>query len=307
MSEPAASSPPPRWLLWARLFRLPNVFSAFADIFLGCAVAAAFGQSVSVIDLLFLLVSSGALYISGMVWNDLFDLEVDRQERPQRPLPSGSISVRAALRTATALMLLGVTAAACVNGSALVIAGALCACIFAYDGLLKKTLVAPLAMGGCRLLNVALGIAGVWGNAASLAEMPLVLWLAPLANGIYITGVTWFARQEATTSSRPLLVFATVVLLGGLGLHGYIMATYTDQPLAWIAGAAFVAVVGYRIVSALRDPSPGPVQTAIKTFVLGLVALDAVVTAAFTHPLFGLGVLLLLVPAFLLGRRIYST
>ena len=32
------------------------------------------------------------LYAAGMALNDLFDLEIDRAERPARPLPSGRVS-----------------------------------------------------------------------------------------------------------------------------------------------------------------------------------------------------------------------
>ena len=36
--------------------------------------------------------ASTLLYWSGMVWNDYFDLEQDRKERPGRPLASGRIT-----------------------------------------------------------------------------------------------------------------------------------------------------------------------------------------------------------------------
>ena len=71
------------------------------------------------------------------------------------------------------------------------------AAVVLYDGLLKRTPFGPLGMGACRLLNVLLGMslaAGPWG---------LFHGQVALAVGTYITGVTWFARSEAT-ESRPV-------------------------------------------------------------------------------------------------------
>ena len=77
--------------MWARLFRLPNVFSAFADILMGFFAASAVGGgypagAAGVLALL--LVGSGMLYISGMAWTDIF--AKDRRDRcRQAPLGSG--------------------------------------------------------------------------------------------------------------------------------------------------------------------------------------------------------------------------
>jgi 4-hydroxybenzoate polyprenyltransferase len=92
-------------LAYAQLVRLPNVFTAMADIALAALVTGALpGQLV---EFVLLLVASSCLYCSGMVWNDFFDLEQDKRERPFRPLPAGRISLRAAAGLGTVLMLAG--------------------------------------------------------------------------------------------------------------------------------------------------------------------------------------------------------
>src|SRR5262245_28722487 len=78
-----------RLLPYAQLVRLPNVFTALADIALGALVTAALPAHWPAFVLL--LLASACLYSAGMVWNDYFDLEQDRRERPFRPLPSGRI------------------------------------------------------------------------------------------------------------------------------------------------------------------------------------------------------------------------
>jgi 4-hydroxybenzoate polyprenyltransferase len=76
-------------------------------------------------------------------------------------------------------------------------------------------------------------------------------------------------------------------------LHPYLM-------VAWLL------VVGHAVVQAIREPTPARVQSAVKTCILGLIGLDALVAVAVVGwP--GLWILLLLPPALLLGRWVYST
>ena len=84
----------PRLLAYAQLMRLPNVFTAFADILLG-ACAAGYVTDRNEIVLL-LALASGCLYCGGMVWNDYFDRTEDAKTRPNRPIPSGRITTTTA-------------------------------------------------------------------------------------------------------------------------------------------------------------------------------------------------------------------
>src|SRR5438067_2386375 len=92
----ARPSYPVPWRAYAQLVRLPNVFTAMADITLAALATAALRERWPVFVLL--LLASSCLYCGGMVWNDVFDVEQDRRERPFRPLPSGRVSRGAAMR-----------------------------------------------------------------------------------------------------------------------------------------------------------------------------------------------------------------
>ena len=218
MSADEPSAPPKRHSplrAYLQLLRLPNVFTAVADVAMGYLVAGGGADNWPLLAALG--TASAALYLAGMVLNDVFDVELDATERPTRPIPSGRISLPAARQLGVALMLLGVVS----GGIAAVLAGqvwpgivavALAALILAYDGWLKPTLLAPLAMGGCRLLNVLLGMSttcGPWHGYYLLIAGGV---------GVYIAGVTWLARTEAATSRRGHLLAATLVLLAGLAL-----------------------------------------------------------------------------------------
>src|SRR6516165_5639238 len=107
-AEPAA--PPAfslgHWKPYAQLVRLPNVFTALADICLGALAAGALPDRWPAF--VCLLFASACLYSAGMVWNDFFDYDQDYRERPFRPLPSGKISRRMAATFGTSLLAFGV-------------------------------------------------------------------------------------------------------------------------------------------------------------------------------------------------------
>jgi 4-hydroxybenzoate polyprenyltransferase len=293
---------PSRALALAQLVRLPNVFTAFADILLAASVVGLFAQPV---PLALLLCASGCLYLSGMAWNDFFDRHDDAKTRPTRPLPSGRIRPRTAALIATGLMLAGVALGFAVNTTVGLVAVVLAGMIVLYDAVLKHYWVGPVGMGACRFLNVLMGCLAV-----PLADdrETLPFHVAGVV-GLYIVGVTWFARTEEGTSKRGMLIAASTVMLVALGLVAVIPLHFEPGQTPWYflyLLVVFGFVVGWPIGTAIRTPSATTVQAAVKRCILGLVLLDAVLaTAAVGWP--GLLIALLLVPATLLGRRVYST
>src|SRR6185436_7411617 len=104
-----------------------------------------------------LLLASAGLYLSGMVFNDVFDRVIDASERPERPIPSGRVPLGYALSFGGGLMGVGFLAAVANGWQSAIIAFALIWAIFLYDAFLKSTPLGPLVMGACRFLNVMLG------------------------------------------------------------------------------------------------------------------------------------------------------
>jgi len=292
-----------RLLPYAQLLRAPNVFTAFADILLaGLAAGTLLAQPG---PSALLVLASGCLYCAGMVWNDWFDIEIDKKERPFRPLPSGRITMRTALILAIILTAAGLTFAALAGMRALSIAIVLALAILAYDGWLKRTPVGPVGMGACRFLNVLLGTSLIGSEAMPTTHR---VHLA-LVVGLYIVGVTWFARNEAGRSSTAHLWAATGVMLAAL-LLALALATRRPDGTVWIGFpyvlTAFGFLIGVPVARAISSPEPKHVQAAIKTCVLGLVVFDAVMATVYVGP-WGLLIALLLPPALLLGKRVYST
>lgn len=303
-------------LPYAQLVRLPNTFTAWADIFLGALATGLLLERWG--KFACLLAASTLLYWSGMVWNDYFDLDQDRLERPTRPLASGQITLRTAWWLGIVLMLLGVALAAVADMlflgkdnvlrfRALPISVLLVVSIFLYDGMLKATPAGPVVMGLCRFFNVMLGlcILGVWP--------PFWGWVVALVIGIYIGGVTWFARTEAKTSSQSMLIAASITMLIGLLLsltvHALAQETTTtadSSPLFPYLLAIFGCYLGVAVIAAIRRPEPDRVQPAVTRAIMGLVVLDALLASAFVGSL-GLLLAVLLIPGIFLGKWLYST
>ena len=190
------------------------------------------------------------------------------------------------------------------SSSPLIIALILALMILLYDGWLKRTFLGPVAMGSCRFLNVLLGL-----SAAEISfPMSARLYLA-LVVGVYIVGVTWFARTEARESNQSSLMSAAGIMLAALilALAVPVITERTNTSVLFpylLVATGFL--VGIPVLAAVNKPAPSVVQNAVKRCLMGLVILDAVLATAVAGAV-GLAILLLLLPALYLGRWIYST
>tara|TARA_Y100001960_G_scaffold253013_1_gene270319 strand:- start:662 stop:1162 length:501 start_codon:yes stop_codon:yes gene_type:complete len=166
-------------------------------------------------------------------------------------------------------------------------------------------------MGACRSLNVLLG-ATIAGSFQSLGQGPPLH--VSVGMGLYIAGVTWFARNEAGTSNQRQLTAA--VLLINIGLATLITfaglaTTDIDQNATTsvlMLMALIVVSINRRLIAAIRDPRPERVQSGVGILLLSLVMIDATLALAAsgeTAP--ALVIAALLIPALVLRRWIPMT
>jgi 4-hydroxybenzoate polyprenyltransferase len=301
-----------RLLAYLRLLRFPNVFTAISDIAMGFLIT--HPDYEPLVPFVLLMFTSCCLYLAGMVLNDVFDVDQDREERPFRPIPSGRVSLRAAQKLGFTLLLAGLTFGmlVCVLTRTLrpgVVAAVLALLVMLYDAAVKRTPLGPVAMGGCRFLNVLLGMSLATDATGAPRAWTSAEWIVAAGIGIYIGGVTWFARTEARESNRNRLAAAFVVLVSGLGL----LASLPEWGVRvatgrWYALWSLLALlIGQPCITAIRNPAPRQVQLAVKRCLVSLVLLDALVCYAFRGPMWAAAILVLLVPQWLLGRYVYST
>ena len=114
------------------LIRAPNLFTVPSNIVAGYLAVTPAGTADSG-QLLSLILSSVFLYVSGIVLNDYFDINVDRKERPSRPLASGRITKRNALILAALSIIVGNIFAFVVSWTSLIVSILLTSIIVAYD------------------------------------------------------------------------------------------------------------------------------------------------------------------------------
>jgi 4-hydroxybenzoate polyprenyltransferase len=296
---------------YLQLVRLPNLFTAAADSLAGwLLVRGTFAEPGRWVPL---MLASTALYAGGLTLNDYFDYATDLRERPGRPLPSGQVGRAFAGGLGAVLLVLGIALAGLGGGGrAWAVAVPLALCVLLYDAGLKATPIGPLVMGACRGLNLALGLSADPGFGGPVG------WLAAGSFGLFVAGITWISRAEVETGKTAPVAFGLAVQdLALLGLAaaalggGRFPGPSSDRPLIPAAGLLVLALVGLVINRAggraVVDPRPATVQAAVKAGVLALVWIDVGLVAAVRGPLPALAVAALWVPAFLIGKWLYST
>ncbi len=298
-------------MAWLQLVRLPTVFTALSNILCGFLITHRVpqfkvSQLTSQNDLWLLLLSTSGLYLGGMVLNDVFDAKLDASERPERPIPSGRISLRSAAIFGCLLMLAGVLAAAMVGTPSLIVAALIVPCVLAYNGFLKSTIAAPLGMGTCRFLNLMLG-------ASAVPEMNMLWQSLPMtvaaALGIYIVGVTVFARNEAGQSKPALLVFGMILLIGGICLDASAITKFGASQNAVNGSRMALLILSLnllmRAAAAIPSGSPRRIQKTVGLMLLCIIFLDAIMVFAITADAkLAALVIMLVAPASLLRRMV---
>jgi 4-hydroxybenzoate polyprenyltransferase len=262
-----------------QLVRPANVATALADVLAGYAVAGGGHAGLG-----WLLLATACLYAGGIVLNDVFDREIDRAERPERPIPSGRILWKTAALAGALLLAAGTVFAAMANATALAVAVAIAAAVLLYDAWTKRlALIGPVNMGLCRGFNLLLGVAaapGALGRHWPLALLPLT----------YIAAVTALSRGEVHGGRRGIAAFALI----SLSVVLMVLVAVSGSARSW-GGVALTLALGWRVLppfaAAYRQPDAPQIRRAIRTGVLSLVILDAVIGTTYGGVWYGVAIL----------------
>jgi 4-hydroxybenzoate polyprenyltransferase len=291
-----------------QLMRPANLLTAAADVLAGAALAFAVTPTAAVrpdllpyitpstfpANLWLLLVSTVCLYGGGVVLNDVFDADLDATERPERPIPSGRISLAQASWLGTLLLAVGVVAGftfwALSGWLALLIAGL---AVF-YDRFGKHhSWFGPLNMGLCRGVNLVLGISAA--GASTLGTLSVqMLWPMGLVPVVYIAAVTMVSRGEVHGSGRAVLWAAMGMFLTVSGWQLYNATLLGTLPLAAGFIVLHLFLVLRPLVVAIQNPIGPNIGKAVKAGVLSLIVMDAAWAALSGHWGLALGILALL-------------
>jgi geranylgeranylglycerol-phosphate geranylgeranyltransferase len=156
-----------------QLFRPELPFSAGVCVVLGEIVALGSFPSIREATLGFVC----GFFISGsaLVSNDYFDLEVDKINAPQRPLPSGMVSPTEALILAAVAMLIGLAASYAVSIPALILS-----IVFGAVGVLYNWRYKQAGLLGNLMVASSVGITFILGGLAVDQPFNPIVWFFSL-------------------------------------------------------------------------------------------------------------------------------
>ncbi len=305
-----SSSRPIDWPAWWQILRAANVFTAASNVIAGYLLINRGWQPLT--PLLLLIVASVMLYEAGVVLNDVCDAALDAKERPERPIPAERISKQAAKWVGMSLLAGGVFVAYVVSWLThqwltTQIALALAATIVGYNVGLKSTRWGPLAMAGCRMMNVLLGasIAGTMSGDWSSA------WLLAWGLFFHTYGLTRIARHEADSIDHLDLwagcIAVILTLFWIVGLPLAMEATAVSLKawfLVWLALLSWEISLAYTLLMA---PNQMSVRQTVGSLIGAFLLIDAAVATLAAGWMAGLIVLSFWIPTKLLARRIAMT
>jgi 4-hydroxybenzoate polyprenyltransferase len=282
-----------RLLAYLQLMRPANIVTAWADIMAGFAVTGIFDLKA----LPWLLLATTGLYGGGIVFNDVFDAEIDAKERPERPIPSDRASHSGAIVLGSCLLVMGIVAAALVSQVSGLIAGFIALAALIYDAFGKHNPVTgSLNMGLCRGGNFLLGMSAGW-------EILSDRWYLAAIHLTYIVAVTAISQGEIHGGDRKTGILA-LILLGSVSIAVLSLTRFDDFTL--LAALPFYGLFLWRVlptwIQATRFPQAESIRTAVKAGVICLIVLDAAIAAGFAGIFNGLLVLCLLPISILLAK-----
>lgn len=291
------------------LFRLPNVFTAPSNILAGY-YAVVEPANANGLHLGILIICSILLYLSGIVLNDYFDIEVDRRERPLRPLPAGTVSKRKVLLIGIVFIIAANFISLLVSTSTFIIAAILSGTIVSYDYRMKYSVYGPGMMGAARALNVILGSSPIFlttvlniNNSARIAVVTVSLFL-------FVFAISRLSRKEIdetdkvrTAKGSFLMIFAVLAIIIVSGLVG----VFLKDLFANLALFAIIMIITFKPLLQRQPLSSKDIQRTIKTMVLSIIVLDSAFVSGSAGTAYGLVTVMLIMPAIILSRKFYVT
>jgi len=239
-----------------RLGRVSNLPTVTTNVLAAVALSAA---DVSAWTIGAVCVAMSMMYTAGMFLNDAFDRDIDRIERPERPIPSGQVSAARVFDVGFVMLGGGILVVTLVGpGWAPTMASVMLAsAIIFYDAYHKQNRFAPLVMGMCR--------AGVYATAALVATGRIGgdVGLGIIALVSFLIGLTYIAR------------FENLRQLGNVWPLGFLSVPFAIAlPNSALSVAIYVGLFAW-IVRALWLVANRRIREAVGSLIAGISLVDA--------------------------------
>ena len=294
-------SRPSKVTAFMQLARLSNLPTVFSNTLVGAALGAR-AESLPLQATTLAAFAISLFYAGGMALNDVMDRRIDAEERPNRPIPSGVITVEEALFFVVLSFVAGFILLAFSGPTTMALAAALIAAIILYDILHKHWGLSLIFMGLCRGL-VYMTVAAL--VAASLDQplywLPLALFALLIT--IYIIGLTVVAQKEAAGNLgfRRWLALALVVV-------PFIALLFTS-PSNWLLSipAGFILALWLLRSNRMVRANPPRVMPAVLGWLSGICLIDAFFLCLMGSPLWACAAGLCFIATVFAHKRILGT
>jgi geranylgeranylglycerol-phosphate geranylgeranyltransferase len=209
------------------------------------------------------MLSAALILAAGNVFNDVLDVRTDSINMPHRPIPSGMVSMPAAVMFAVILAVMGLALSLPLGTCGIAVAVLAVVTLAAYDIRLKGVpLAGNTAVAG--LAGLAFIYGGIAGHGVGKSALPAVFALlfhlgrelikdaadidGDRAAGIRTAATAWGAGPSCRLAAAALMALAVVAV--GPFTFGYFGFAY----FAIIAVGVWPVLI-YSSVSAVRNPS----------------------------------------------------
>jgi hypothetical protein len=258
------------YLTLARISNSPTVVS---NTLAGTTLAGQLGHDVRIS---FIALAMLAFYTAGMYLNDVMDYAIDCQGRPERPLPSGTIS-RSVAVVAT-IFLFGIGGSILllfVNLGAFLAGLILIALIVLYDAWHKSNPLSPLLMATARFMIYVTGFFAFFSFSSPLERSLFPLFLPGGLLFLYVVGLTYIAKGETEERRRSNAGILIAVFLPS----AYFILTAQSSLLALPFMILFTSWIIYSVSFTFRSMKK-QVGRTVGQLIAGISLLDCMILAA---------------------------
>lgn len=305
------------------LVRLPNVFTAPSNVLTGYLAAVVPAANADALQLFLLLLSSILLYIAGIVFNDYFDIDLDKRERPYRPLPSGGITKKVALLIAIISLISANILAFTASMSSLAVCIIISVMVIGYDYKLKNTFFGPIAMGIIRSLNIILGSSPTlfvilipYNHTNANFILARIIFVS-LSLFVYVMAISLLSRKEVVTGeelegkhsytqTRQIIIISFLLVLAVILSISFAVFFGIFKMNLFVSFVLFSAIMVITFKQTNYHNSL-TIQNAIKHMVISIIVLDSIFITGLTGSYYGLLTLILALPSIFLARKFYVT
>lgn len=288
------------WFGLLQMLRPANVVTSTSNVLAGIAFSyfllSQTGElTLAYIDVGLLMLVSALLYAGGIVFNDVFDAQLDKIERPERAIPSGRVSLVQAMCLGLLCFSAAVWISLLININVAVIALSISILCTTYNAWAKHSvIVGPFNMGLCRAFNFLLGAALVVDTTTPCEVIIPIVWVS-LLYLVYVAAITLISQEEVNAAHAiKIKIGALLYALIGVSM----ICVLIHYEMNWLHALPFYIFFLFSIykpiVRALQQMTPQKIGLCVREGVLGIVIFDAAWVAASTHVIYGLLTLLLL-------------